>query len=353
VRGFLADVSIALWCLAVACKADARPDRREPSSAPAGFVKGQLHVHSNNSGDSDTPPAEVVRYYRERGYDFIVFTDHNRITAGVGDDRMLVLSGVELTQNLRACGPPPTGPWQCLLHVNALGVTGHDLTREAPDSIDRRDRFAFALEVSTELGGIGMLNHPNFHFAADGPLLAELARRGLRLFEVANMSWDSMNDGDATHPSTEALWDQVLSAGQVLYGAATDDAHHYGDSQARQAQGLPVFAGDLGWVMVRGKPERESVLRALAKGDFYSSTGPLLDDILVGPERLDIVVSRPGRYVFRFIGKGGAELRGSSHEVSSRTVISFPRADSRGGYVRVIIQDAMGKKAWTQPVWGP
>ena len=27
------------------------------------FLKGQLHLHSNRSGDSDTPPEEVVRWY--------------------------------------------------------------------------------------------------------------------------------------------------------------------------------------------------------------------------------------------------------------------------------------------------
>jgi hypothetical protein len=50
-------------------------------SAQPGYLKGQLHVHSNRSGDSRTAPADVVRWYRERGLDFIVLTDHNAITA--------------------------------------------------------------------------------------------------------------------------------------------------------------------------------------------------------------------------------------------------------------------------------
>ena len=45
-----------------------------------GYLKGQLHLHTNNSGDSATPPADVVRWYAARGYDFIVVTDHNRVT---------------------------------------------------------------------------------------------------------------------------------------------------------------------------------------------------------------------------------------------------------------------------------
>ena len=46
----------------------------------AGFLKGQLHLHTGNSGDSATPPADAARWYAARGYDFIVVTDHNVVT---------------------------------------------------------------------------------------------------------------------------------------------------------------------------------------------------------------------------------------------------------------------------------
>jgi len=34
----------------------------------------------SESGDSQTPPEVVADWYERRGYDFIVFTDHNVIT---------------------------------------------------------------------------------------------------------------------------------------------------------------------------------------------------------------------------------------------------------------------------------
>src|SRR5260221_2537476 len=89
------------------------------------YQKGQLHVHSNHSGDSATPPEEVARWYRAHGYDFIVMTDHNVVTALDGGD-LLVIPGVELTQNLESCEPPPEPGKSCLLHVNALFVTPPD-----------------------------------------------------------------------------------------------------------------------------------------------------------------------------------------------------------------------------------
>ena len=46
------------------------------------------------------------------------------------------------------------------------------------------------------MGGLAQLNHPNFHYGADGPLVAALARDGLMLLEIANESWDSNDTPD-------------------------------------------------------------------------------------------------------------------------------------------------------------
>jgi hypothetical protein len=66
------------------------------------LLKGNLHAHTTFS-DGRRPVAEVVARYRELGYDFLAITDHDdRISDDYwfnipsGDDRMLVLTGVEL-----------------------------------------------------------------------------------------------------------------------------------------------------------------------------------------------------------------------------------------------------------------
>ena len=65
-------------------------------------LKGNLHAHTTLS-DGRFSIEEVIARYRERGYDFLAITDHDdripndywfRIPAG--DDRMLILPGVEL-----------------------------------------------------------------------------------------------------------------------------------------------------------------------------------------------------------------------------------------------------------------
>jgi hypothetical protein len=66
------------------------------------LFKGNLHAHTTFS-DGRRPIDEVIARYRELGYDFLAITDHeDRIfedywfNIPAGDDRMLILPGVEL-----------------------------------------------------------------------------------------------------------------------------------------------------------------------------------------------------------------------------------------------------------------
>ena len=325
-----------------------------PAAGGARFLKGQLHLHSDRSGDSDTPPEEVTAWYAARGYDFIVFTDHNRVTDTPDPPGMLTLPGVEITQNLRDCDPPPLPGLHCLLHVDALLVRRDvPLALPRPEAAPRRiDRYARALDAARELDGIAQLNHPNFHYAADLEVLLALAGRGLVLLEVANMALDSANEGDATHPSTEALWDAALARGARVFATATDDAHHYGDAAAVRARGETAYVGDLGFVMGRAEPREPSIREALQRGDFYATTGILLDRLELTTDRLAVEVQRGAGAAPRIelVGPGGAVLRDDAAwtlEVDPRPLV--PAGAVR--YVRVRVTDAGGRRAWTQPVW--
>src|SRR5687768_15492837 len=82
------------------------------------WYKGNTHTHTLNS-DGDSTPDEVVRWYREHGYQFLVLTDHNFLTSVDGlnavhaaDDQFLVIKGEEVTD--RFAGKP--------LHINGLDV---------------------------------------------------------------------------------------------------------------------------------------------------------------------------------------------------------------------------------------
>ena len=336
-------MSWARWAvLAIGCGGNSgSPNATQPPEVP--WLKGQLHAHSDRSGDSATPPAAVAAWYRAHGFDFLVLTDHN-VVGGLAPsetpDGLIVLPGVELTTNLETCAPPERDH-PCLLHVNALGV---DLAAPRPrlptGDPDRERVLAAELELARSLGGIPHLNHPNFHYSASAPLIAKLSAGGPLLVEIENQTSDSMNEGDADHPTTQVVWDRALALGATIYGTATDDAHHYDDAERVRAGGEPAYTGDRGWVMVHANRDAAAIRAALARGEFYASTGIVLDAIAIDDRALTVRSGAPA--TLRCITDGVAGAPEVGREI---------RCARTSGTVRVTVE-ADGRNAWVQPVRG-
>jgi predicted metal-dependent phosphoesterase TrpH len=91
------------------------------------WFKGNLHTHTLNS-DGDSTPDDVVRWYREHGYNFVTLTDHNYLTSVDGlnalhgaDDQFLVMKGEEVTDRFQ------TKP----VHLNGFAPTAFISRRAA------------------------------------------------------------------------------------------------------------------------------------------------------------------------------------------------------------------------------
>lgn len=137
----------------------------------------------------------------------------------------------------------------------------------------------------------------------------------------------------------------MLSAGGWLYGTATDDAHHYYDADELAARGQPVFTGGRGFVMVRARPDVDAIRAALVRGDFYASSGVLLDRAELAHGTLFIDVASTGPHTITFIGQGG-KILARSEGCHAR----FALAQAPTGYLRAVVEDGQGSKAWIQPV---
>lgn len=334
-----------------------------PVDPPPVYLKGSTHVHTVHSGDSGETTDEVIAWYESRGYDFIVLTDHNRVTDIEHAGDLLVLDGIEFTNNPGRCDPPPPEPaGKCRIHVNGLFVTTfpeHAAGQRPPKidwratgTISRADLYQAAIDKTRELGGIVQINHPAWHWGVDGALLAELGRRGVPLFEVANTAFSGWNDGDAAHASTDRMWDDALAAGVMIYGVASDDAHHYDPDEIarRRASGQPVYTPGGGWVMVHAERTAGSIRDALARGDFYSTTGVLLERAGVRNGRYEVALApdAPGEAEISFIGKQGLVL----HQVRGRSA-DLPLDGLPPGTLRAVVRADGGARAWTQPVAVP
>jgi hypothetical protein len=316
--------------------ADPSPQRQDsnPKNKELHWYKGNTHTHTINS-DGDSTPEDVVRWYKEHRYNFLVLSDHNFLTEIDGlnavhkaDGKFILIRGEEITDEF-ADFP---------IHVNGLGLNEYVAPQGGTSVLDTVQRDVNAVRTAK---GVPHINHPNFGWAINADVLRAVQNN--RLFEIFNGHSKVNNFGGGGSPGLEEMWDQILSAGKLLYGIAVDDAHHF-----------KVFSPKhdnpgRGWIVVRA-PELSSteILKAMEKGDFYASTGVELENLgYAGDEiRIKIKAQQPFKYTTYFIGEKGRLLKTDYQNPATY------RMRGQELYVRSKVVSSTGEVAWTQPVTG-
>ena len=326
-------VPFALLAVLAASSLALRDLRGRDAQARQRWYKGNTHTHTLNS-DGDSHPDDVAKWYKEHGYAFLVLTDHNVLTDVTAlnalhglDERFLIIRGEEVTDRVADKS----------IHINALAPERLVPPQGGSSVVDVIQRDVDAIRAA---GAEPHLNHPNFGWSVTADELAQV--KDLKLFEVFNGHPMVNNEGGGGVPGLEQAWDQILSRGITLYGLATDDAHHFKPSNdplaARPGQG---------WIFVRADTlTPKAIVDAIARGDFYASTGVELRDYRVTPTEITVDVKPTffSKYRVQFIGQGGAVLS----EVTANPATY--RITGREGYVRAKVLESNGAAAWTQPV---
>src|SRR5262245_37341315 len=297
------------------------------------WYKGNTHTHTLNS-DGDSAPDDVVRWYREHGYQFVVLTDHNFLTSVDGlnalhgaDQKFLVVKGEEVTTR---SGDLP-------IHINGLDPSREIAPQSGPSVVDVIQRNVDAIRAANAVPSI---NHPNFGWAMTTDQIAQV--KNDKLFEVYNGHPQVNNLGGGGVPGLEEVWDTLLSRGILLYGVAVDDAHVF-----KQPGNPDVSGPGRGWVYVRApRLEPRALVDALERGDFYASTGVELDELRADERSMTVTIKpRPSsKYRIQFIGKGGKVLREATDTSATYAITGTE------GYVRAHVVESNGRQAWIQPV---
>lgn len=243
---------------------------------PPRWFRGNTHAHTIVCGHADSAPEAVAGWYLDHGYHFAVLSEHNVFI----DPASVALPAERRRDFLLVPGEELTGPRG--VHTSAVGIRAL-VAGGAPKATPAAEVLARHVAGTLDAGGVPILNHPNYRWGVRAADILAVER--LQLFELFNGHPDVNDEGDATHPSTEALWDALLGAGRVVWGVASDDAHHF-----------KGWAADLsnpgrGWVVVQA-PEltTEALVAALSAGRFYASSGVALSDLRAGPRWLELQV---------------------------------------------------------------
>lgn len=287
------------------------PTLSNPYPSSIRWFKGNLHTHTTAS-DGRHGPQEVVDWYAKRGYDFLVITDHNLVlpVGGLDPRGMRLIQGEELTH-------PRT-------HTVGIGLQ---------ETLPRGESTQEQIDLINASGGLAIVAHPNWM----GLSVEDIAPlQGHIAIELSNQVCFRLNGlGDSV-----AWWDALLSQGHRCWGVAVDDMHDF------------ALDAGFGWVLIAlegeapANPTEAAFRAALQSGQFVASTGPSFEQIVVQGRTVSVRTS-PCREI-RFIGRGARVLHCAQGAAKGEAAYELPVGEP---FVRVEIEDAGGRRAWTQPFW--
>lgn len=374
------------------------------------WYRGNLHTHSFWSDGNDYPEV-ITAWYKQHGYNFLAISDHNVLQEGpkwVTVDssdydhymRYVRLFGdrwVEVEPLADSLSDGDAELWRVRLktmteyrslfeepgkfllikseeisdrfenkpiHVNATNVQKLISPQRGTSVVEVLQHNVDAIldqAAATNKPILPHINHPNFGFAIMAEELAEV--HGDNFFEVYNGHPLVHNSGDSAHLSTDAMWDYLLTQrlvenGALFYGLAVDDAHHYSKFDVVRAN------PGRGWVMVHATGLTPAgIISALESGDFYASSGVVLDSIWHTSQKYGLAIQpRPGvQYTTQFIVTlaDHPEQRGIVRATSSGLAVEYAiQGDEL--YVRAKVVSSRLKEnpgtpgeleqAWVQPV---
>lgn len=371
-------------------------DTPAKDSAP-NWYRGNLHMHSFWS-DGHHFPEMVAQHFKDAGYHFIAFTEHDRFQLG---DKWIPVSGETATgRTLRESGflyayrdafgagwvetarrhdgeyvrIKPLAEYRDLVEEpeRFLILNGEEVTAKSArtthwinvfngpqpiggvsspgDASQAMDATVARAEEMAQASGRDVmvsLNHPNYVWNATAEDIAGAA--ALSFFEVHTALNCTFSYGDEIHPAAERIWDIVLSkrlgqpGSQPVYGIATDDCHvyHLSDSVPAHERGssMPCRA----WVMVRAAElTPDALVAAMKQGDFYASSGVALRSLEMDGSGLSLAIEpEPGvAYTTRFIGtRRGTDLKGEPSELGDRVTQRY------SAEVGQVLQEVQGAQA--------
>lgn len=292
------------------------------------WYRGNIHCHTTNS-DGILSPKDVAEQYKNEGYNFLAFTDHNRFSNSdiYNDKDFIVIPGIEVDID-------NPDPWR-IYHV--VGIQGKDNSMSMSDGEKFHSGKWQGIQSAQKMidrlrdrGQIAMFNHPNWSRLELDDFIDLKDYFALEIY----------NYGCAIENHTALsidYWDSLLRRGRRVWGVATDDCHHRLNDR---------FGG---WVMVKASNlTHNAIIESLTQGSFYSSTGPEIYEYGVQDGTVSIKCS-PVRAI-HFVTY---EVWGHSFFADKNDTLTSASHKLRGNekYVRVECVDHNGNTAWTNPIF--
>jgi predicted metal-dependent phosphoesterase TrpH len=283
-----------------------------PFTTSGNWYKANLHTHTTLS-DGDVNLPIRVKQYRDRGYQVLAVTDHektNQIT-GYSDPNFLLLNGMETH---------PRSNSQIPYHFVCLNIPeGLKFTAD----VNAAERIR---QVKAG-GGEIIFAHP---YGAGHTINDMLAVDGYIAMEVYNGKFSYTGKG-----YNSVQWDQLLNAGRIIPAVANDDLHN------------SALIGQ-SWTMIKAKElSPKAIMEALRTGCCYASCGPAFEDFRVEAGTAAVKSSPVVEICFMGQNTFSHNVTADPNHLITTAKYKLPE---KIRWVRAEIVDANGRHAWTNPI---
>lgn len=316
----------------------------------ANKYKGNLHSHTVNS-DGKLTPQESVKLFKEHGYSFLCFSEHDKYTDfrdEFNTKEFIILPGLEASAYLLK----EEGSWTSLKTHHIHGILGTTkMQREAkrplfthmeyvqpPLYYGEWDGAKVAQEVCDNMrehGCITTYNHPIWSRVRESEFIDT---QGITALEIFN--YNTVNESGTGFDST--YWDVMLREGKVIWAVATDDNHNAGIFDDACGGYIVVQADSL---------SHDNIIESILNGTYYSSSGPEIFEWGIKDGSAYVVCSDVYRINFitgNYVTDGITYMGKSMDETLNSESYKLKGHES---YIRVECVDKNGRCAWSNPIY--
>lgn len=314
--------------------------------------KANLHCHTNIS-DGHLSPAEVKEAYRSRGYSIVAYTDHEILIPhpDLADEDFLPLNGYEyeIISPKKPYNPAHKLRKTCHMCLIALEPDNHyhvcwhgalwgNATNHRYEAKIREDQpvhkreysgegISYVMQEARKAGFFVTYNHPNWSMEDMSDIANYHGMSAMEIYNTASVQsgWDDYNPN---------IYEAKLRRGEKLYCIAADDNHN--------GRGFNDSFGGFTMIFAE-KLEYRTVTKALENGDFYASTGPLIEELWFEDGQIHVICS-PAATIKAHYGARKAKVVRADNALLTHA--SFPVAED-DIFVRINITDGSGRHADT------
>ncbi len=289
------------------------------------FYKANMHCHTTIS-DGKKTPQEIKDEYKAKGYQIVAFTDHRVVVPHpeLEDEDFLPITASEFDCNAPDIEWPATPTYHLNFYSKDKNRTEFiPFTRvHSPEGINK------VIADAAAEGFLAQYNHPRWSMQQPKDFLG---LEGLVSFEMYNHGCEL---GEGFQGDAEYEYELFCRLGKRCIVTAGDDNHR-------------AFEQFGGFTMISAPAlEYDAVIKALEQGDCYASNGPIIKEAYIEDNVLHIKTSPCNRIAVLSDSRRRGAVWGENIECAEIS-LDFPYE-----YIRIVVCDERGRRAWTRAYFG-